>query len=552
MMAAAIVLWLGCEAAKYRRAADEEVFDILKQRQEEVLGTAAPMEAKFATRKPTDVNGTSIILNRFSGQTNRVLTLPDALELAVQGNRTYQFNREKLYLSALSLTGTRHRFALKFTKAETDLGVTRGTDKGLDGSSDASVTLSQLMKTGGTLTASLANDLVLYFDGKPKVPSLTLNLTQPLLRGAGADIATEVLTQAERDVVYEVRDFSHYQKTFALEVVNDYLDLLQQGDSMRLSYNNYTNRLFFQTEVNARVNGGLQAEFNAKQAQQSVYTAKISYISATNAFQNALDDFKQKLSLPLGTDLRLDFNVLEQLDELGLPPVAVSDEVGYYLAITNRLDFLNVIDRFEDSKRKVKVARQDLLPSLSLIADASLKDEFYSSFQPEDFTATAKVRLNLPLDQLAERNAYRTSLINFERQIRTLATQLDKLRDGIRADVRNLERQRQNYFTQLDALKNAEEELLATRERLRLGFAGVRTRDIITAQDGLLAAQQALSRAMVDYHKTRLKLLKDVGSLDTTQETFWLKTDPTSAVQLEGNTPGASEDVVPPTIILGE
>ena len=273
-MAVAIVFWLGCEAAKYRRAADEEVFDILKQRQEEVLGSSAPMEAKFATRKPTDVNGTSIILDRFSRQTNRVLTLPDALEMAVQGNRTYQFNREKLYLSALSLTGTRHRFALKFTKAEADLGVTRGTDKGLDGSSDASVTLSKLMKTGGTLTASLANDLVLYFDGKPKVPSLTLNLTQPLLRGAGADIATEVLTQAERDVVYEVRDFSHYQKTFALEVVNDYLDLLQQGDSMRLSYNNYTNRLFFQTEVNARVGGGLQAEFNAKQAQQSVYTAK--------------------------------------------------------------------------------------------------------------------------------------------------------------------------------------------------------------------------------------------------------------------------------------
>ena len=68
-------------------------------------------------------------------------------------------------------------------------------------------------------------------------------------------------------------------ETFALEVVNDYLDLLQQGDSMRLSYNNYTNRLFFQTEVNARVGGGLQAEFNAKQAQQ-LYTAKINHSSA--------------------------------------------------------------------------------------------------------------------------------------------------------------------------------------------------------------------------------------------------------------------------------
>ena len=85
----------------------------------------------------------------------------------------------------------------------------------------------------------------------------------------------------------------------------------------------------FQTEVNARVGGGLQAEFNAKQAQQCLH-GQISYISATNAFQNSLDDFKQKLSLPLGTDLRLDFNVLEQLDEIGLPPVAVSDEVGYW------------------------------------------------------------------------------------------------------------------------------------------------------------------------------------------------------------------------------
>ena len=130
-------------------------------------------------------------------------------------------------------------------------------------------------------------------------------------------IFTEVLTQAERDVVYEVRDFSHYQKTFALEVVNDYLDLLQQGDSMRLPTTTIPIGCF-QTEVNARVGGGLQAEFNAKQAQQSVYTAKISYISATNAFQNSLDDFKQKLSLPLGTDLRLDFNVLEQWTRLTL------------------------------------------------------------------------------------------------------------------------------------------------------------------------------------------------------------------------------------------
>ena len=94
-------------------------------------------------------------------------TLPDALELAVQGNRTYQFNRGNLFQPYRWQNW--HRFALKFTKAETDLGVTVAR-QGLDGSSDASVTW-QADENRRTLTASLANDLVLYFDGKPKVPS---------------------------------------------------------------------------------------------------------------------------------------------------------------------------------------------------------------------------------------------------------------------------------------------------------------------------------------------------------------------------------------------
>jgi len=548
-MAAAVVALLGCEAAKYQQAADDEVYHILSQRSQEVLGQSEKHDiaTDLTEREPQDVNGTEIILDRFNNQEGRLVTLPEALALAVKSNRTYQFNREKLYLSALNLTGTRHRFAFKFTGASTDVGVTRGTDGGLDGSSNGSVTLNKLLKAGGSITTSLANDLVLYFDGKPKVPSLTMNLTQPLLRGAGTDIATEVLTQAERNVVYEVRDFSRFQKTFATGVVNDYLGLLQQADSMRIAYNNYTNRIYFQLETDARVQGGLMAEFDAKQTQQQVYSAKISYISSTNSFQNSLDDFKQKLALPLGTPIRLDLKLLDAINQLGLPAVSVTDQEGYYMAITNRLDFLNNIDRFEDSKRKVRVARQDLLPSLSFIADASLKDQFYSSFQPENYSATLKMKLDLPLDQLSERNAYRTSLINFERQVRTLATELDQLRDGIRTNVRNLERQRQSYFTQEQALANAEQSVLATTLRMRLGLPGIRTKDIIDAQTALTSAQQALSKALIDYHKTRLNLLLDVGQLDTTQEQFWLKAGAGPVAP-----PEALDNVVPPTQILGQ
>ena len=545
----------GCAAAKYRVAADKEVYQILSERHEHVFGQPHnySIDTKYSKRKPTDVNGSELILDRARGSKVRLITLPEALEIAVKSNRSYQDNREELYKKALSLTETRHNFSFQFTSASADIGIKRNSDGTQDpATSSANIGLTKkIWKTGGQITASLANDLVLYINGKPKVPDLTLKLTQPLLRGAGADVAAEVLKLAERQVVYQVRDFSHYQKTFALNVVNDYLDLLQQADSMRISYNSYTNTIFFRTEIEARADAGLLAEYDVKQAQEDEYDAKLSYIASTNSFQNSLDNFKQELSLPQGTSIRLDFKVLEKINELGLPQVPIDDLTGYSLAISNRLDFLNHIDRFEDAKRSVEVARNSLLPGLTFDAEAKLKDQLYDSFDPNEYDSTLKLKLDLPISKVSERNAYRKSIITFEKQLRTLATQLDTLRRGVRADVRNLARQKASYYTQLAQQKNAEENLLATKERIRLNFPGVRTSDIIRARKGLTSAQQAVSRAIVDYHKTRLKLRKDVGILDTTQEEFWLKTD-----AMLGGQPGPTPDqqdqeVIPPNQILG-
>jgi hypothetical protein len=55
----------------------------------------------------------------------------------------------------------------------------------------------------------------------------------------------------------------------------------------------------------------------------------------------------------------------------------------------------------------------------------------------------------------------------------------------------------------------------------------------------------------LDYHKTYLKLLKDGGILDTTQDEFWLK-----EFNLPGVEPAAPDQpldaVVPPEQILGK
>jgi hypothetical protein len=158
----AALLFAGCEAAKFRDAADAEVYGILKQRGTDVLGAEQDygIGTEWSGRAPDAIPPAEIITARFNDHA-RVLTLEAALEMAVTNNRAYQLQKETLYLSALSLTGTRHKFVWQPTKSTADLGLGRDSSKGLKGDSDLDLTFSKLFKTGGTLTASLANDLVL-------------------------------------------------------------------------------------------------------------------------------------------------------------------------------------------------------------------------------------------------------------------------------------------------------------------------------------------------------------------------------------------------------
>ena len=546
-----LTTWLGCQTEGHRADADAEVLAILNERSRQILGEEAGTNLVSTTvgERPDTVSPARIIQERFTDG-GRTLTLPAALEMAERHNRSYQLQRETLFLQALSLTGTRHKFVWN-PSSTVDLGIARQTDGGLRGDSDADVSVQKLFQTGASVTATLANDLVLYFDGKPKVPDLTLKLTQPLLRGAGAEIAAEVLTQAERDVVYAVRDYSHYQKTFAIETVGEYFRVLQDKDAVRNSYNNYLNLQKARDRAEAMAEAERLARYQVDQARQSELSARVKYLKAVESYRQALDSFKQRLSLPLGEALRLEDRALTDLVAQGLTPLELDERHGYLMAVTNRLDVLNEVDRFEDAQRKVRVAASDLKPGLDVVVDASLKKQFYSSFSPEEFTSTSGLKLKLPLNQLTERNAYRTSLINFEKQMRKLATELDSLRENIREGIRALEQERENYFIQKAALDLARQQVEVMPLLLQNDDADIR--DQLEAQADLVEAQNDVTSAVVDYHVARWNLLKNLGALSVEGEQFWLKNQAVSGSSTANN-PEAAEilpEVINPEQVFG-
>ncbi len=523
----AAVLANGCSTAHYRRSADKEVYSIVASAERSALGKSREfrIDTRYSNRKPSQIPASEIIDDRLQSSV-RVLSLENALNLAIQNSREYQTEKERLYLSALTLTGERYNFRPQFSGSSTAT-YNRLSDGERQRSINSRLDASQALKTGGRLGVAIANDLLRYYTGDPRrsaVSTVSVNLLQPLLRGIGGrNPAVENLTQAERNVIYAVRDYSFFQNEFAKNIVNDYFSLLAQKQVVRNRHANFQSRVQSTRRLEARAVDRERA-VDVDQARQAELTAKNNYINVAATYQNSLNQFKISLGLPLGDHLQLDDELLTELESANLVLVEIDAMLAVRVAIKRQLKILNAIDRYEDSKRKVKVAADRLRADLNLFADASLNSEGatdYTKFDPNKISAGVGLELNLPFDRLRERNTYRATLVSFESQLRSFSLTLDNLKDSIERGLRTLEQRRQTYEIQRNALQLANRRVASATLLLEAGRAEIR--DLIEAQDAQISAQNAVTAALVGYQEQRLQLMLDLGVLETESEKFWLK-----------------------------
>lgn len=528
---AGLILISGCSTAHYRRSADREVYRIIQQVENSVFGRTNKfsIDTRYSGRDPASIAPDEIIGDRMSTN-RRVLNLEQALDLAIRNSREYQSQREQLYLTALTLTGSRYQFTPQFfarSRGEIDSSVTGDNVRTWSGSARNTVGVSQMLKTGGSIGASIVNDLFRYYTGDPRrsaVSTISVNLVQPLLQGFGKNsAAVENLTQAERNVVYAVRSYSLYQNQFAVNIVSDYFTLLGLKDTVRNNYTNYLRRVETSQYLAARaVDRVRQSEVD--DARTAELGARITYINSLASYLSALDAFKTRLGLPLSEKWYLDDIDLRDLESAGLIPVDIDSEAAFGLAVTNHMEVLNAIDRFEDSKRKVRISANALKPKLNLFADASLTSEGdtdYTKFDPDKVRTGFGFELDLPLSRRNQRNDYRATLISFESQLRSLVSTLDGYKDRIDRGLRTLEQQRLNYLNRQMALEVARRRV--EMNQLLLEAGRVQIQQVREAQDALIAAQNDVTSSLVRYLQTRLQLLLDLGVLKADQPKFWLE-----------------------------
>jgi outer membrane protein TolC len=525
------LLPLGCTARWAHESADAEVYPIVAEKQKAALGKALPFRIETTTSTLTQqvLDTTTRTADTYTTGA-LVLSMADALELALDNNREYQARKEDLYLSALALTGERHEFSPIFTSLVSSRLQRQpaGTDVERFGQLSGDLKMTQLLATGGRITVGFTNNLFhFYSGGNPRNQSnnaLAIGIVQPLLQGGGLDVTLENLRQAERNVIYAARLFARYRQSFIIDRVESYLAVLETRDRIDNEYMSYQ-RLVFQRERSEAMEEAQRLErFQVDQARQDEYKARNRWINAQTEYQVALDQFKLELGLPLDLKLQPDSHELDVLRGKGLLDMPLDLPTALQEAVARRLDMKTALDHVQDAMRGVLVAQNGLLPGLDVSTDYGLQDD--GSNQTLNLAGKTRrygagIDLDLPLDRKQERNDFRRAEIERERANRTAEQLRNQIQVQVRKAYNDLQDARESFRIQEAAANLAQHRIENVRMLLDIGREGVNVRDQLEAESALRDTQNNITTALVGYTVARLRFYDAMERLEIDERGEW-------------------------------
>lgn len=536
-----------------RRSADSETYAAIEGKAELVPGMTGEIEVE--QERFVSLDGFPVNQDQFeflgddidSEVNSRILDLNGALDLTFRHSKDYQTRKERLYLEALSLTLDRYRYAPIFsfnsggeyewdmedqfvTDMENLTGINTPSQQATAGSSeqfqaDTSLGVRYLLRGGGSVALNLTNNLRRFLGGdvsELNTGALIGSITQPLLRDFGAAIETEALLQAERDLLYALRDFTRFRKSFAVQVASGYYNVLLNRETVK---NNYAgllaNNLSLERERAFQAEG-LRTLLDVGRLEQSTLQQDLRWTTSIARYQRSLDAFKILIGLNAEDTIILDDNEMTLITETGMSAPEMELDQALTLAVQTRLDLYSELDRVQDGARRVDVAANALRPSLGLTLRASVPAS--SSGQPGDLefdnaVYAAGLDVDMPLDSKSERNTYRRSLIDYDAATRAYTLALDNVKLEVIDAWRRMDEAGKGYDINLASVEINERRVEEAELRAELGLGNVQ--DTVDSQNDLTAARTDLIRSIVDYNISKLEFWRDVGLLYVDDSGQW-------------------------------
>ncbi|MEQ8953596.1 MAG: TolC family protein, partial [Gammaproteobacteria bacterium] len=382
-----------------------------------------------------------------------------------------------------------------------------------------------LLKGGGAIALNLTNNLTRFLTGNINeigAGALIGSFTQPLLRDFGTAVETETLLQAERDLLYQLRDFTRFRKEFAVRIASDYYSVLLARETARNNFAGLNAQNLSLEREQAFQQEGLRTLLQVGRLEQSSLQADLRWTNSITRYKRSLDIFKILLGLNADNNINLDDNEITFITDIGMTSPDLELDQAVELAIQTRLDLYTALDQVQDAARRIDVAANALEPALDFSFVASVPDSTSEQLGELDFenaVYTAGLSLELPLDTKLERNNYRRAFIDYESSALGYVSTLDNVKLDVIDAWRRMNEARKSYDISVTSVQINERRVEEAELRAELGLGDIQ--DTVDSQNDLTAARTELVSSIVEHNIAKLEFWRDVGLLYVDDSGQW-------------------------------
>ncbi|MBM4271122.1 MAG: TolC family protein [Deltaproteobacteria bacterium] len=441
------------------------------------------------------------------------LTLSDCVMLALQNNvairnayldrisqRMFLRVAEDKFMPQPSLT-----FSTKTTSTY-NVDDTRTQASTQDGKFMATLTIP----TGGTFNFTWDNPATKADVGTDYRYSSGWNVTftQPILKNAGIDVATQSVRQArvaEEQYVLDLRDTLANTITTTISNYRDYVSALRNYEIQVKGLETAKQTL----EVNkALIDAGRMASTEIIQAQNDVANRELSVITAKNSIESTLLTLLQTLDLDKNTRF---LPVEETEKKVTFPPLneAVS------IALKNRSDYIKAVQNRELAELDLAVKKRSLLWDLSLVTGAGRTgtgDTYRRALSDQQVGKSdwnVGLALNIPLRDLATESTYVSAKVALEKANLNLKKLIADIEIDVHNKLRDVDVNYRSYILARQGRELSERKLSIEQEKLRLG----RTTNfqVVSFQNDVRNQRTAELQALMTYFNSLTALDQSLG-----------------------------------------
>jgi outer membrane protein len=400
-------------------------------------------------------------------------------------------------------------------------------------SQNTQVELSQNLETGTNLQVSFTSfkstsNSTFFFFSPAFFTTLSFNLTQPLLKGAGLFVNRAPIIIAQRGVAQSRATFEAEVNDQLLEVSTDYWNVVLARENIAVQQESLDEAQKSYDRDKHALELGALPPLDIYRSESQVASRRVSVIQAEYALKQSEDQLRRDLGADIDPNIRaFDLNLTEQPGPTG-NLMSIDIPTALDKAFNYRPELESVRQQLAADDVNVRVAHNGLLPNLSLTGgyttsglnsqtvNGNFEAGSYGSAVSQMFgfgfpTYQFGLTLSYPFRNRQAQAALGDALASRRRDLYSERLTREQITLAVTNAIHQLEESKLSMEAAKVALDLAKKTLEAEQHKYELGAETVFF--VLEAQTELTAAEQNLLQAQVNYQRAVAQVNHDTGGL---------------------------------------